>query len=776
MPYFDSTFPLSRPTTAGAAFPVRVRTLLAQLQTLAGDELERQLVRLLDTLEQDLFRQAEKARSAGAQSGYLSSLATLRANRHKLVASFAAEFADALANLRAPLLEDPASSAEPDADSLRLVDHSEVTETNILTAIARRHESRAGLPVLLLGQRLALLAGRPAFDGSNLPVGPTAVATMLSRACTGVTGDVETRLQLYNLFDRQMMAGYVPLVEAMNAMLDGANVLPGLTFVPTHNRREKGTRSGQAPDMQGQVDDGASQDENAQENNGPTADRMTGGQRGTLRGAGIGANTPNGLPDHDAGLRGRVDTVDEMQALAELQQLLAASRQPASRNSQLGDTLATDELDAALSGLQSPTEGAAIARNPGQVRQALLERTLQQRGRAANLADHDDETFELLGVLYSEIGRELRHGTRGAALLERLQIPLLRVALQDRGFFVRKQHPARQLLNSIAEAGAQWLDDNDPDADPRLDEQLHEAVDHVIENYKGDPAVFAAAHQTLSGQLEALARKAEVAQRRQVEAARGRDKLERAKHRASLAIKDAIGDIPVPRFLATLLERAWTDVLSLVLLRHGEDSAQWRDHLDATARIIAANRGDQAPESLQPRVTESLGLVGYQGDEAEAIAGRLVAADDGGDDPASRTELAVKLRARARLGANEIPPLPPVTPRNVREEECFGHLRSLAFGTTIEFTINQQGDHVRHRLAWFSPITGRVLLLNHKGQRIDDQQGRETLDQIARLLAIGEARIVSADDHGSLVDRAWRATLGKLRTFGRVFSTSGATA
>lgn len=777
MPYFDPALPRPRPATASAAFPLRVRVLLSQLQVLAGEELTRELGRLLDTLERDLFLQASQARGAAAQGQWLAEVETLRANRGELMASFATEVSSAIATLRAPVSADAHSDTATNAESLRLVKHTEIAETNVLTAIARRHESRARLPLLLLCHRLAVLGGRPAFDGSSLPVGPGAIATMLARAAREISGEVETRLRLYKVFDGQMMVGYPSLVDAMNTLLDRANVLPGLEFVPTLAKREKGTRSAEAPDSEATAGE-ADRDQPVGNDDRGSSSRAMNRQRTTIRHIGVRADGAGGYAGHKPDVQGNVDTADEMQALAQLQQLLAASRrpEPSGDNAPHGETLAADELDDALRSLQTPAEGVPIPRNPGQVRQALLEQSRQQRGHAAGLAGHDDETFELLGLLYSEIGRELRQGTRGAALLERLQVPLLRVALQDRGFFVRKQHPARQLLNSIAEAGTQWLDDNDPGADPRLDDQLHEAVNHVVENYNGDPAVFAAAQETLSGQLEALARKAEVAQRRQVEAARGRDKLELAKQQASLAIRDAIGDTPVPRFLATLLEQAWTDVLSLVLLRHGEESAEWRDHVDATARIISANRGGPAPESLQPRVTEALGLVGYQGDEADAIAGRLVAATDDGDDPASRTELAVKLKARARLGTNEIPPLPPVGPRNAREEECFSHLRSLTFGTSIEFAINQQGDRVRHRLAWFSPVTGRVLLLTHKGQRIQRQHGRETLDQIARLLASGEARIVPTDDHTSLVDRAWQATLARLRSFGRNIPGSEASA
>ena len=96
-------------------------------------------------------------------------------------------------------------------------------------------------------------------------------------------------------------------------------------------------------------------------------------------------------------------------------------------------------------------------RNVAEVRQALLLQGREQGGEPIALSREDSDTFELLGLLYTEIGRELREGTPSSDLLERLQVPLLRVALQDREFFVRQHHPARQLLNAVAESGARWL-------------------------------------------------------------------------------------------------------------------------------------------------------------------------------------------------------------------------------------------------------------------------------------------------------------------------------
>lgn len=756
----------TRPMPAVASLPPRVHRLLEELRAVVNNELGRELERLLDTLEQDLFRDADRARNSGLQSGLLGALHTLREQRDLVVPRFMASLEHALAGLREPVPDEVAKPGLP-VDGLRLVDHSEVTEDNVLTAIARRHESRAGLPLLLLGQRFGVLAGMPAFEAARLPVGPHALGRYLAEACEGVTADVDTRLQLYRLFDRQLMPGYLTLVETMNALLDSAKVLPGLTFVPirAHRRARRDTAGG----VGGADSDTAAQ---AAAADAPTTGQWDEGQIGAVVGApDIPANDAAG---NDPAWAGDTDwgsaTTIEQHALAQLQQLLAKRRELIGLQSDASDperpraALATVEVDAALGELQSRRGAVDTPRTTTQIRQALLANSRMQRGEATSLSHQDNEAFELLGLLYTEIGRELRQGTRSADLLERLQVPLLRVALQDRSFFVRRQHPARQLLEAVAEAGATWLAEGE--ADPRLDQQLGSAVDHVVEHYDGNPEVFESANQALTQHLETLARKAEAAERRHVEAARGRDKLELAKQRAAESIATAVGDTPIPKFLRTLLDQAWTDVLSLVLLRDGEDSAQWREHAEATEQIVLVNTGDApAPQWLQPRIEQALGLVGYQGEEAAAIAGRLAAAVDDSDDPATRTELAVKLKARARLGAREdgTPARPaPSTARNPREEACYNHLRSLPFGSWLEFATNQQGDMVRRRLAWFSPLTGRALLVNQRGQRIDGAHGHDNLDQIARLLAVGEARVVT-DDRGGLVERAWQATLGALR-------------
>jgi len=248
-----------------------------------------------------------------------------------------------------------------------------------------------------------------------------------------------------------------------------------------------------------------------------------------------------------------------------------------------------------------------------------------------------------------------------------------------------------------------------------------------------------------------------------VEAARGKEKLELAKHRAAEIIEVAVRDQRLPKFVRALLNQAWADVLTLTLLRHGEDSEEWRKQLEATRHIVATTGrgGGSGAPGLMEQIERALVQVGYHIDEATAIARRLTTGlDEEDDDPASRTELALRLKARARLGEDTETPKPKLPPRSAEEQAAYEHLRTLPFGTWFEFVSNQQGDSVRRRLSWFSPMTDNALFVNQRGQRV----GEQSLDSLARMMAVGQARVVTSG-RGRMVDRAWQGALNALRSF-----------
>ncbi len=460
--------------------------------------------------------------------------------------------------------------------------------------------------------------------------------------------------------------------------------------------------------------------------------------------------------------------VDEQKAFNELQKLLAQRRaehervNPVPPGQRTDQPMPTADLLQGLGRLDAEAAAGGPSMSVADVKNSLLAQARQRYGKAVSLSPADNDTFDLLGLLYNHLQHEMRADAPAAALIKRLQVTLLRVALQDRAFFVRPNHPARQLLSNVSDTAAKWLADDD--FDPALLKPLQDAVTHAVKQYDGVKLdAFEQSNKQLQAHIEAQVRRAETLERRHVEAARGKEKLEAAKLRVEQTLAAQIGERALPKFSRALLNQAWADVLTLTCLRHGEGSEEWNRQLDATRQIVDACAG-QAPSgdntALKTHVEAALKQVGYHDEEADAIAQRLSSSVREDEDGESRTELTMKLRARVRLGEDaqktRKPDLPPRTPH---EEACHEQLRLLPFGTWIEFVTNQQGDVVRRRMSWHSSVTGNALFVNQRGQRV----GEHSLDSLARMMARDQIRVVTAQ-RARLLDRAWHAALSALRS------------
>ena len=178
---------IPRPTLASAALPQRVRRVLEHLYALVSDEMSRQLEAMLGEFEQQLFKHADLARNPAQQASHLETLRTTRLNRADLVPRYLALVESELTTIRDPVgapLE--SSGSAPAFRDLKLVEHGEVDESLLLRTIAARQESRAGLPLLLLGQRFGVLAGQPARTrwARSCPTPRTRCRSAPRRGCT----------------------------------------------------------------------------------------------------------------------------------------------------------------------------------------------------------------------------------------------------------------------------------------------------------------------------------------------------------------------------------------------------------------------------------------------------------------------------------------------------------------------------------------------------------------------------------------------------------------
>jgi hypothetical protein len=433
--------------------------------------------------------------------------------------------------------------------------------------------------------------------------------------------------------------------------------------------------------------------------------------------------------------------------------VLLAKLRPGGNDERIREPLARDEV---LDSLRRLRNSDARPGNLLEIRQTLLAQARQMHGHGVSLIDADNDSFELFSLFMAQLQREMREGP-ATILVERLKLPLLQLALREQRFFVDAAHPARMMLDAISLAGAQWLGDDDIDA--QWLGLLQRAVATVQEDPDATHDTFVTANHALQGGLLASARKNEMAERRQVEAARGREKLDLARQRAASEIARLVAGRALPRFHAVLLDQAWADVLSLALLRHGEDSDPWRELRDATATIVEAGT-TQGSRPIDPafvgRLQEVLGQVGYHAEDATAIACQLANGRADEDDLASRTEVILQLKARARLGGGDAPKKAASLPRTKWEDEAYSTLAKLSSACWLDINNPAEERTIRRRLAWVSQRSGHALILNRRGQRV----ANDDLDSLARRLASGQLQLVETDLHPAEV--AWQTIFANL--------------
>ncbi|KER84930.1 DUF1631 domain-containing protein [Xanthomonas arboricola] len=780
---------------ADAPVSARGRRLLAALHAHCVQALSGPLRLTIVELERELLHQAEHARNSQIQAETYAQTRGLRDHIDRFPQAFLQQLAQDLATLRDRPSLMPIADVSAHPQMLTLVEDTDIDRDIVLSEIARRETSRRADALQLLAQRVAVIGAVAEFELEAVPLGPYALCRVLRQCGEALGLSLDGQLTLYRVFERQVIERLNDLYERANGTLAQEGILPGLIYHPYLVKPTQVQTRRAPPAVATAPKDAAAASARAlPPRNGRPATGWSGQSAPTpwqsalldppampmtLAGATYGEQAAPALSDAVQALGGLMSSARQAQAAGNVG---AAANQSSANHgaAPAASAQATPEkasprlafsavpkaaVSDALASLQGTlaAQAAAAAQPSGidTVQRQLLALLRAQHGPDAALSPQDTDTFDLLGLLYAQMQREVREQTPAQALLAKLQVPVVRAALADTHFFVRDQHPVRELLNTVAESGAVWLGDDD--VDPQLLHKLGSAVDRIVNDYQGDEAVFAAANDDIQAHLRALARKADLAERRHVDAARGKERLESAKQQAEARIEQLCEQSIPPRFVQALLRQVWSDVLTLTLLRQGEQSPEWDERQALTARIAEVtcrSKGQPADIALGTEIETALLQVGYHHDEAAAIARRL-STPGGEDETTSRTELATKLKARTRLGdqGDSTPRKDIAGPRSPAEEACYTQLRSLPFGSWFEFVINQQGDLRRQRLSWYSPMTGNALFVNQRGQKVAEH----SLDGLSRLMAGGQARLL-VEEKSRLIDRAWHATVRTLRS------------
>ncbi|MCP1648856.1 DUF1631 domain-containing protein [Pseudomonas nitroreducens] len=749
--------PLNKPATepSQTSFAGRVPAGLVAVRDKVAVQLRHAMQALFDNADDTLFEMADRAANNAEQSAYFEAMRDLRLKRKGIERGFLQKVFENFANLnqyeigRAPVLDTVSY------ENLTLVQNDELEESVALDAMVAKVMSRDGVALTHLTTRFNTLVSKKVEDKSN-PLGPRQLCEAFLEACRGLGVEIKVKLIILKLFEKYVLADAEHLYAEANQTLIALGVLPELKSVPLRRPPQR-----TVPSSQGAA---------------PAAAAEAGEQA--------------------AGQQMDADSQAAFAALRDLLSQVRGSATPARPMPADAVPISSNDLMRLLSHLQSHLPAQSI--DEIDVRQHLdhlLTRVSSKSGRSRVVGQVDEDVINLVSMLFEFILDDRTLPDSLKALIGRMQIPMLKVAVLDKNFFSRGSHPARRLLNEIASAALGWAEQSDGQRD-HLYQKIEQVVMRLLNDFVDDPAIFSELLDEFISFTGDERRRSDLLEQRTRDAEEGRARAELARQDVEGVLNERLLGRTLPEVVVRLLQEAWSQVLLLTCLKHGTHSAEWEAALATMDDLIWSVEPHEDPDSrlrlleMVPQLLKSLreGLASAAfdpfstGEFFSRLEGLHVQAfqrykqveeaplldldddlpllDDPLDAPAASAPAAAQPAMVAVV--EEIVLASPEPARAVEPEEAFADddeslrkVDDLRVGSWVE--IQEDEEHkLRCKLAAVIRPSGRYIFVNRTGMKV--------LEKTRMSLAVEFRRnAVRLLDDALLFDRALESVIGNLR-------------
>lgn len=515
----------------------------------------------LHKTDEHFFSLADTAHSNSDQTRYFDSMRELRQKREALSDGFIRR----LRKRMDILLEIPQQKQQgpqlPEAISLL---DQDILELDIaVNAMVSR--SRCDYPTLLLQlvTRINSLLGQELLEEENNPFDPECVTHCFTDAADLLLLELEARLIIYKQFERHLLGFLDSALNTVNELLIDGGVMADIRRTPTLSQRST------------KRDECESEHEaSGQSTHASSADSKTDNAI---------SNGPFSEP-----------------TLSQLQQLLHAIN--SQEFSATGTTTApTDEVTAEVSvnaishaalfeWLQPLQQQHASFEQPlanpeklHQVVTAQLSQTSNQETPSA-LSRLDQDILNLVDMIFSYIFEQDLPAPI-LALIGRLQIPTLKMAISDASFFDDPQHPTRTLINRIAEAALGWHESVDQNED-----QFYLTLKRIVKSILDASSINQDLFKELGFQLtQYTSRESERSERiasRTLQSEEGQARTEQAKKLITQIIRERLQGKELPTVVYEILNKPWQTLLLNIYLKEGNKSPVWHEALKTADTLI----------------------------------------------------------------------------------------------------------------------------------------------------------------------------------------------
>lgn len=733
--------PLHKAATDQATYspPARLPAILLQVRDKAAQQLKRGLQALFDNADDTLFEMADRAQNNVDQNTFFEAMRDLRLKRKSIERVFLEKLFEGFVSFAQYDIAQMSFPRSVICDPLVQIPSDEPERAVALETMVAKALSRDGFALGQLTERLGVLLGKHLDDQHN-PMGPAMLCEYFLEAGRDLGVEIRVKLIILKLFEKYVLSDGDQLYAEANQLLIATGVLPELKPAPARRACDRvAVSAGTA-----QTDPGTARSSSAQ--------------------------------------------IDEsvQEVFAALQELLfhvRGSVAPILEASAQTQPVSTRDLLRLLSHLQQYVPGPS-AQDDFDLRnqlEQLLTRVSVKSGKSRVVGVADEDVINLIAMLFEFILDDHNLPDSLKALIGRLQIPMLKVAVLDKSFFSRASHPARRLLNEIAAAALGWGECDDLQRDS-LYLRIEQVVQRLLNDFVDDPAIFSDLLADFLAFTSDERRRSELLEQRTRDAEEGRVRTHLARQHVEQALNQRLLGKVLPHVVVGFLQEAWSKVLLLTCLKHGEQSAEWQAGLQAMDELIwSVQRHEDADAGLHlltlvpgllKALREGLSSAAFDPFATSEFFSQLevlhlqvfrhLAAQEleqstaiSGNDDLAMVEVVQKIVLRtADEGLVEMTPV-----RLAADDAGLLQVNQLRLGCWVEFQEDEENT-LRCKLAAIIQPSGKYIFVNRTGMKVLER----TCTSLALEFRAGAVRKL---DDTLLFDRALESVLGNLRQLNR---------
>ena len=588
------------------------------------------ITKLLDSAQEELFNISNEADNNEIQTRYFELTNQVRTLKTTIIENFSDNF-------NAYLL--PANEFENKQNENQLSDDGELSLVNqedmdgivLVKGIGERSAAKYSDQLSQLKIRFDELAKKTSHIFKSDALVPTNICQAFDDALANEF-DSENKKILFALFDTDVASKLDDLYDSINTRLIDAGILPTIKLHVT-----KQASSSTAPTKHTQQAVDSTEENHAGEN---TVDdshtgntdggsnisgfAMTAAPGGNYRAAQQGSSTPPG--NYQAAQQGSPTSAGNNQAnnhaannnfkpgnsagsdSTEYQHYTAGM--PASQVGQVlsnyigapfspedADTPSVEntnfypqstnqhfghqEIIQALSSIQAQpefnqTDGVRL--DGEHIKQAVLEAIAKTSGGAVTKRINQiaEKTIDFIELIFDAIIDDKEITDTIKTLLLRLQIPIIKASMSDQQFFIYDEHPARVLLDTIADVSVGVIEHTD---------DVYKFLDKIITNILAEYDLKTETFQTALDDLNAYTEEKDAASREKEEAEQKQILRKHARSTVLKSLRAATTGKTLPEDVHALILKRWPTLMFNHYLSNGKENDEWVN-IVLTLRLI----------------------------------------------------------------------------------------------------------------------------------------------------------------------------------------------